>query len=254
MLAQSAMPNKIEESAPNSARKAWDVPHDTIIKALENAELRLLNTENQRFEETLKASSSSDESKVSALKRGQTFIIDKKTNRKLPVASQHNTLLVDEKPPEVLGNINSFEDVASMESIIAPLKQAIMLGLTLGKFDAMNTKMLRTCSEPDLTKLMTPEEEKAPDSPKKAAETEPKDDHSLNKMNTCKMTGTMRCARSLEDLNKMSEDVEIVEGSSDDASKVCLSLYFPSTPFPRFFSILLRYPRYLRRLWHRAGL
>ena len=225
LLAQTIMPNgkmKNEESAPGSARKAWDVPHDTIIKALENAEVRLLNTENKRFEETLKPLTD-DEPKF-ALKRGQTFIIDKKTNRKLPVSSNHNTLLVDEKPPEILGNINSIDDVASMELIISPLKQtkSIILGVTLGKFDAMNTKMLRTCSEPDLTKLMSKEDS----TPREIASESPKHDpkSEVNKVdnhsNTEKLAGTIRCARSLDDLDKMSEDIEIIEESSDDSSKV----------------------------------
>lgn len=199
----------------NSPRKNWDSPHQTVIKALENADIALLNTENQPFESN---SDRVDQAKPlnSTLKRGQTFIIDKKTNeRRVASSSDH---------PEANKNIvqcsnggNEEKTTSEKQSFdftnISPLRatQNIMLEITQGKFDPVNTKMLRTCSEPDLAKLNVETKQREE---KRVNQCDDDDDLAIDdddcvyfKKSAFK-SGTLRLAVSLEKIINDDDDQE----------------------------------------------
>lgn len=167
-----------------SPRKAWDLPHETIIKAFELADLSPSATQK----------SCDSDSKKQTMKRCDTFVVQK----------QHELAEEDEEDDEVDETdkpVFSPEKLATMKAT-----KNLLLGVTLGQFDLKSTKMLRTCSEPDMTKLFDVDEDKDND----------KDDKSVEKSGSSKGLGstkkqestlfkstiTNRLVKSLEDLAK----------------------------------------------------
>lgn len=73
--------------------------------------------------------------------------------------------------------------------------------MTLGQYDPKNTKMLRTCSEPDLTTIVDENDEKRVDNASKASEPKPMGQQLTDDSNLRGQPGgTKRFIRSLEDL------------------------------------------------------
>lgn len=112
-----------------SPRKVWDLPHETIIKAFELADLSPSTTQNS--DRSLEAT------KKSNLKRVNTYVIPKKDR------SDSSTDETDKriKNPNIVENSNK-ELVFSPEKL-ATLKATknLLLGVTLGQFDSKSIKV-----------------------------------------------------------------------------------------------------------------
>ena len=142
------------------------MPHETILKAFELAEISPTNTG-----QTSKA--------TGKLKRCETFVVTKQSSRLETVLNQ---------------TVNDDADIV----VFAPEKLAtlkatinLLLGVTLGQFDS-KTKMLRTCSEPDMTKLFEVQSEGDEEQPATEAK---------EALTTIKHD-TKRLVKSLEDLDQ----------------------------------------------------
>jgi len=102
-------------------RKAWDLPHETIIKAFELADLS---------PQTTHYNSSLDETKRSNLKRADTFVIKKQDELK-----------------SVLNNIEKSEpsgilDISPEKLATLKATKSILLGVTLGQYDSKSIKVI----------------------------------------------------------------------------------------------------------------
>ena len=115
-----------------SPRKAWDLPHQTIIKCFELADISPPSSTNM------------DKN----LRGGETFLIDKKMATSS--SSGSSNLLVNEKEPSFFEKMDAFESTNKMhvDLIFSPEKLAtlkatknLLLGVTLGQFDQKNTKV-----------------------------------------------------------------------------------------------------------------
>ena len=117
-----------------SPRKAWDLPHQTIIKCFELADI----------------SPPSSTSLGNNLKGSETFVIDKKLASSS--SSGSSNLLVNEKEPSFFEKMDAFESTnkTHVDLIFSPEKLAtlkatknLLLGVTLGQFDQKNTKVCK---------------------------------------------------------------------------------------------------------------
>lgn len=188
-----------------SPRKGWGVPHDTVLQALREAQL----SENYQ--------------------QGKTFLISDKNMNSTTSSSSSSNLIINEKPPDIINKLGTTLKITMNEKLnsfltpekIATLKATnnFLLGVTLGQFDLKNTKMLRTCSEPDMTKLFEPVEEEIPKIKNNITNTKNKPE-----MNATNGLGTIRLAKSLEDLDKSEEKLS----DSDTYSDVFIYLFIYS--------------------------
>ena len=150
----------------NSPRKAWDLPHETILKAFELAQISPTNT--------------SEASKATGkLKRCDTFVVAKQSSRLQSVLNQ-----TDNDDADIV--VFAPEKLATLKAT-----KNLLLGVTLGQFDS-KTRMLRTCSEPDMTKLF----EVQSDGDEEQPATEDKEALASIKHDT------KRLVKSLEDLDQ----------------------------------------------------
>ena len=136
---QTIKPNKNQEIL--SPRKNWDLPHETVIKALELADISSTNT--ALFEATLKPSNKSN------FKRGETFLIDNNKNSDKNLSNSND--LNNEKPPSILNNLGILEKTNKdiINTLLNNEKLAtlgatknLLLGITLGKYDPKSTKVI----------------------------------------------------------------------------------------------------------------
>jgi hypothetical protein len=128
-----------------SPRKGWDLPHETIMKALELADISSTNP--ALFEATLKPANKH------GLKRGETFVVKDTEDQHTNLTASNNSNRSDlnnEKPPSVLDNLGILEKTnrSILDVVLSPEKMAtlkatknLLLGITLGKFDPKNTKV-----------------------------------------------------------------------------------------------------------------
>lgn len=182
-------------------RKIWDLPHQTVIKALELADLSTVMP-NLSPEETMVLKEK--------LKRGETFVIDKKIFELK--SSSNSNLLINEKPPEIINKLATFKNTNNLVNLlftpekIATLKATknLLLGVTFGQFDPKNTNMLRTCSEPDLVNLIDLDDDKE----------KKKVDNKGSKLNSTKGSETIRLVRSLDELDKIKD--KLIETDSSE--------------------------------------
>ena len=144
--AKEAIPKNVDRPII-SPRKAWDLPHQTIIKAFELAEISPTQTI-PNLNEADRGSADKDE-----YKRGETFVIKRKENSgelKSTSSSSGSNLLINEKLPALFDKIDALDKtnkdliglIFSPEKI-ATLKATknLLLGVTLGQFDPKNTKV-----------------------------------------------------------------------------------------------------------------
>ncbi len=126
---QTIKTNKNEEIL--SPRKNWDLPHETVIKALELADISSTNP--ALFEATLKPSNKSN------FKRGETFLIEKNKNYEKSLSNSND--LNKEKPPSILNNLGILEKTNKdiINTLLNNEKLAtlgatknLLLGITLG--------------------------------------------------------------------------------------------------------------------------
>ena len=131
--------NKLYSHPVVSPRKAWDLPHQTIIKCFELAEISpppSTKIENQ-------------------LKRGETFVVNRKEKsdelKSTASSSDSSHLLMNEKEPSFFEKLDAFESTnkTHVDLVFSPEKLAtlkstknLLLGVTLGQFDQKNTKVL----------------------------------------------------------------------------------------------------------------
>ena len=121
-----------------SPRKAWDLPHQTIIKCFELAEISPPSSTN--MDKNLKGS--------------ETFVIDKKSTTSSSSSASSN-LLVNEKEPSFFEKMDALESTnkTHVDLVFSPEKLAtlkatknLLLGVTLGQFDQKNTKVKNNIS------------------------------------------------------------------------------------------------------------
>jgi hypothetical protein len=162
-----------------SPRKAWDLPHETIIKAFSLAEL-------------------CDDSTKFKTKDGQ------KINRTI-VINENNELLIDEQPPSTLKNVDNLKEtsffITSEKLATMKASKNILLGVTLGQFDIQNKTLLRTCSEPDIKTLISNDDVIQDQIDQIVVENK----EEPNRFNYLNKTDTIRFAKSLDDLSKIVE-------------------------------------------------
>ena len=149
LLVQTAQQNKYVLPVV-SPRKAWDLPHQTILKAFELAEISPPSS----------TESHSGELKNEKLKRGETFVINRKANNNNSKSSQElkntssssgsSNLLINEKEPSIFESLDALEatNKTHVDLVFSPEKLAtlkatknLLLGVTLGQFDPKNTKV-----------------------------------------------------------------------------------------------------------------
>ncbi len=118
-LYQKTLNQKEEMISP---RKAWDLPHETIIKAFELVDLSPGATN---------SGSSFDETKNSNLKRADTFVVEKYDVLKVPLVSREEE---EAKPAGILGILP--EKLATLKAT-----KNLLLGVTLGQFDSKTIKV-----------------------------------------------------------------------------------------------------------------
>jgi hypothetical protein len=124
---------------PLSARKAWGLPHETVLEALQLADLTNSGNSDE-IEKTSKA-------KV-VIAPGRTFLVGKASARSGSSSGSSN-MLMNEKPPSIIDKLDSMEaTVRKLADIITPERLATMkqtnnflFGVTLGQFDLKNTKV-----------------------------------------------------------------------------------------------------------------
>jgi hypothetical protein len=186
---------KSDEKSSYEARKVWESPHETIIKALEGVQLH---------ETAFVSSSDSLSNKI----KNETVTIEKSNAPSTPpqIDSKQSTinLIEDEQPPSVLSS-----------SFVKTLNEALLFEITSGHFDVQNVTLLRTCSEPNLNKLFTIKEEEMEKSNRNKSQAKVKSLESILKSIEIKTKSESKS--SLSTSSSSGDDL-------NDMSEVCLSL------------------------------
>lgn len=183
--------NNKESPVVVTPRKNWGQHHDSIVRGFEMANI---------VPTTLKQGSS------------ETFSLDddEEAEKKTPRRSIEK-LEPMEKTLLKITNLFSPEKMATLKAT-----KNLLLEVTLGQFDPKSTKMLRTCSVPDLTSLLSDDEEDdvvvGKNWNKGAREMMPtKAKKKEEKKVEVNGGATFRLIKSLEDLGVKDRPSEIVE-------------------------------------------
>jgi hypothetical protein len=138
-----------------SPRKAWDAPHQTVIKALELADLAseydktLLRSSVDSSSSSTSLPSNSNKAKV---RKGLTFVINRKNASSSTISNASSSSasnLLSEKAPSIIDRLDSFETTVKKIAHIFTLEKLatinstknIALGVTLGQFDIKNSNV-----------------------------------------------------------------------------------------------------------------
>ena len=135
-----------------SPRRAWGKPHETVLQALNQANVTDVNSSNNSgsLEKTINSKDDSLGDDRVAVKKGETFLISKnKAASSIASSSSSGSNLMNEKPPSIIDKLESMEaTVRKIADLISPQKLAtlsrtnnFLLGVTLGQFDLRNTKV-----------------------------------------------------------------------------------------------------------------
>ncbi|CAF0941097.1 unnamed protein product [Brachionus calyciflorus] len=216
LIQQTIAPSSNEIISP---RKEWGSPQITVLNALEKAKIQTSKTLVPDDVTILENSSTI----TSPISKSRTIIfeddrVDSKNrqNKELNLTTCSSAShLSNEKPPELFNNMTNSSFNGTWDDVIKKispdkmetLKQTknLLLEMTLGHLDVKNKKLLRTCSVPDLLEKSLKEEIDDDDEVIIA--------NKENKFRETGKVGTIRLARSLDDLNKN-------EKSSDSGSEL----------------------------------
>ena len=123
-------PRTLKQQNLASPRKVWDLPHETIIKAFELADLSPSSTQ------TEPTSSDTKQKEQSKLKRGETFVIDRKESQSSEASTDNNIKTENVKPCDETKLVFSPDKLATLK-----MTKNLLLGVTLGQFDSKSVKV-----------------------------------------------------------------------------------------------------------------